>query len=115
MGVPRAMRVRRETSSKACCQPWFGGVESVIEERRSVSRNIKPRMGVLDCVVAWRYSFTLCCVPRGLLTLCQDRVFRCVSGKRWMWESTIGIWVGVMALGYVAECCFLAGVGLVEL
>lgn len=108
------MRVRRETSSRACCQPWFGGVESVIEERRSVSRNIKPRRSgvvVLDCVAAWRYSFTLCCVPRGLLALCQDRVFRCVSGKRWMWESTIGIWVGVMALGYVVWRCVLAGVG----
>lgn len=112
--MPRAMRVRRETSSKACCQPWFGGVESVIEERRSVSRNMKPRRGgvvVLDWVAAWRYSFTLCWVPRGLLALCQDRVFRCVAGKRWMWESTIGIWVGVMALGYGVECCVLAGVG----
>lgn len=100
--MPRAMRVKRETSSRACCQPWFGGVESVIEERRSVSRNMKPRRRgvVLDCVIAWRYSFTLCWVPSGLLGLCQDRVLRCVSGKRWMWESTIGIWVvGVMALG----------------
>ena len=99
MGVPRAIRVKRETSSKACCQPWLGGVESVIEESRSVSRNMKPRMRdlALDCATAWRYSFTLCCVPSGLLALCQDRVFRCVAGKRWMWESTIGIWfVGVM-------------------
>lgn len=104
MGVPRAMRVRRETSSKACFQPWLGGVESVVEERRSVSRKMKPRRRgrALACVVARRYSSTLCWVPSGLVALCQDRVFRCVAGKRWIWESTIGMGVvGVIALGCV--------------
>lgn len=105
------MRVRKETSSSAWVQPWdwievaSGVGDSVIDERRSVSRKMKPRSVDSLALVACLYSSMLCWAPRGLFSLCQDRVLRWVSGKRWMWESTIGYFPAELIL-----CLFLVTV-----
>lgn len=72
---------------------------------RSVSRNMKPRRWVaggaglwrvsgeiyVERVVASRYSVIECWDPRGLEEVYQDREGRWEAGKRWMWESTMGM------------------------
>lgn len=82
-GVPVAMRVRKETSSRAWVQPGCGLFSvplSITEEMRSVSRNMKPRRSLASWFdvmeEACLYSSTLCCALRGPSGVYQASVGR---------------------------------------